>query len=188
MSETIQGEAPGAEQEAAQAQAGSEAQASEQKPAESASTDPWAGLPEEFAWVKDKVAESNSEAAKYRTQRNEAREQLAQAKTLEEFEAAREAFEKQQAALELELTRERAARTHGLTPEDLGLLDGITDPEVLNERAKKLAERLAQAQSDPAPPVPRELRGGRGNESPSDNPSDEDGAALWRKHRAKSRH
>lgn len=109
-------------------------------------------LPE---WARNELTEARAEAAKYRTQRNEAAEK-AKAEAAAEFEAklaelssAKEAVEKQLADAQLAATKTRAA-FGALLPEDdreaflgkatefAGLLQGSTEDEI-SAHAEKLS-------------------------------------------------
>jgi hypothetical protein len=73
--------------------------------------------------------------------------------------------EKQRAdKAEADAARYRAAMEHGLSAEDLDLLDGVPADKI-EERAKLLAERLAHVESKPKP-APSSRRQGGGNDKP----------------------
>lgn len=150
-------------------------------PAEEAKPDPWAGLPEEFAWARNEVETTRREAASYRTQLREEQEKLKSAKTPEEVAAIVAEREARTAELEREVTIERLARKFSLSDDRLEFLVGKTE-EDLTRQAEKLARMVAPAGNEPAPvkvtKVP--LSGGV---SPSDPPSQTDGRQAWRDYR-----
>jgi uncharacterized protein (DUF3084 family) len=100
-------------------------------------------LPDGLKWVGKELQDARSEAARYRTERNEVREQLASAKSPEEFSA----LQKKVHDLEVTQLRKDAARTHNV-PEEL--LDFLTaeDEAGLEAQAKKLG-RPAEKQTIP---------------------------------------
>lgn len=109
--------------------------------------DPWEGIPDEWAWTKQKVEEANREAASRRVALREAEDKLKAAKTPEEFEAAISEYKSKESKLATDLSKERAARKHKLSDELLEFLTGTTD-ELIEAQAAKLAA-LKPAESAP---------------------------------------
>ncbi len=101
-----------------------------------------AGLPEEFAWVKKALSTANSEAARYRTERNAERTLATELKT--SLEGVVSAEDHAAAISEWgnkvkKMTRERIIEKHKL-PEDLAELLKGDDEASLTEHAAKLAK------------------------------------------------
>ena len=114
--------------------------------------DSLAGLPEEFSWVRKALSTANSEAARYRTERNAERTLSADLKTrlegavtAEDFEAARNEWDGKVKSL----VRERIIEKHGL-PEDLAELLKGDDEASLAEHAAKLAKFVPKEPEAPA--------------------------------------
>jgi hypothetical protein len=84
-------------------------------------------LPE---WAQRELSRARSEAGKYRTERNELREKLKDAKTPEDIEAATKEYVEKVEALELQLTRERIARQFNLPDELAERLRGANEEEL----------------------------------------------------------
>lgn len=109
---------------------------------QAAVTDPLAGLPEEFSWVKKELTTARNEAARYRTERNDERTLSAELKTrldgavtAEDFEAAKTEWDGKVKTL----VRERIIEKHKL-PDDLAELLKGDDEASLAEHAAKLAK------------------------------------------------
>lgn len=155
------------------------------EPAEEVKPDPWAGLPEEFAWARNEVETTRREAASYRTQLREEQEKLKTAKTPEEVAAIIAEREARTAELEREVTIERLARKFGIPDERLEFLVGKTE-EDLTRQAEKLAALGAPAPVEPAAVVVTKvpLSGGV---SPTDPPVPADGRQAWRDYRKNRR-
>lgn len=102
-------------------------------------------LPENLKWVGKELQEARTEAARYRTERNDLREQLTGAKSPEEVEA----LQKQVHDLEVTHRRAEAARKHNV-PEDL--LDFLTAEDEAGLEAQ--ATKLARGATPPAAPKP----------------------------------
>lgn len=85
--------------------------------------------------LRTQLKDARAEAAKSRVKNRELREQLAKAKTPEDFQAVAD----KAAQLEVELATERAARKYSLPAELVEYLKGSTAEE-LEESAKKLAK------------------------------------------------
>lgn len=152
-------------------------------PAGDAPTDKWAGIPDEWAWTKAALESANAEAASRRVALREAQEKLSAAKTPEEFESAVSEFKNGQAKLEAELARERAARKHGLADDVLEFLTGTTE-EQIEAQASKLAA-LKPASQEPTPPKVVTVPAPSGGITPSSQPTELDGKALWKAHKAR---
>lgn len=90
------------------------------------------------------LARARQEAANYRVKLREAEQKLADAKTPEEFEAARNELIESNRTLERELLVERAANKHGLPSELRELLKGDTADE-LDAHAKSLAKYVVSS-------------------------------------------
>ena len=138
-----------------------------------ATKDPFAGLPEEFAWVKSDLESTRREAASRRVEVRKLEEQLKDAKTPEDVTKAVEEAAKRSTQLEAELARERAARKHKLDDEFLEFLTGAT-PEQIESQAAKLAA-LAPKVTAPKPNP-------RGGVNPADtNLPELSGRDAWKK-------
>jgi hypothetical protein len=148
-----------------------------------APADPWAGIPDQFAWAKAAVENANREAASRRVALREAEEKLSAAKTPEEFEAAVAEFKNGQSRLEAELARERAARKHGLADDVVEFLTGTTEEQIEAQAAKLAA--LKPASQETVPPVVVTVPAPSGGVTPSSQPTEQDGRALWRAHKAR---
>ncbi len=110
-----------------------------------------AGLPEEFAWVKKALSTANSEAARYRTERNAERTLAAELKT--SLEGVVSAEDHAAAISEWDgkvkkMTRERIIEKHKL-PEDLAELLKGDDEASLTEHAAKLAKYVPATEAAP---------------------------------------
>lgn len=149
-------------------------------------TDPFEGLPDGFAWVKDEISSLRRGEASYRTQLREREAELANAKTPEEVQAVIDSFTSKTSDLELELARERAIRTHKLEDAHLEFITGST-PEEISASAEKLRTLLG-AVTPPPPPAPKvtqvPLSGGS---SPSGEQTELDGRAAYEKYLKSSR-
>ena len=142
--------------------------------------DPYAGLPEEFSWLKDDLESTRREAASRRVALREAEEKLKEAKTPEDIAKAVAEATKLSAELEAEVARERAARKHKLDDSLIEFLTG-TNVEQIEAQAAKLA---ALAPSAPRPVVTRQAP--RGGVTPSDTtPPDLDGREAWRQYKGR---
>ena len=124
-------------------------------------------LPE---WVRTKMSAANSEAAKYRTALRDAEAKLADAKTVEEFEAATAELRTQNENLEHQILVRDVAADAGLPKELAEVLKGSTEEE-LKAHAKVLA-KFAPATG------PEHLGGGLDPNEPSDEEFDPVAAAL----------
>lgn len=134
--------------------------------------DPWEGLPETHAWVKESHAQANREAANYRTQLREAQEKYKDAKTPEEFAEITSALEHKNNILD-------AARKYKVSDDDLEFLTGKT-PEDLARQAEKLAKRAAAAAVEPVtPPVVVTKVPLAGGVQPGDGVAPRSGTKLW---------
>lgn len=114
--------------------------------AEQAAEDAFAGLPEEFSWLKAEVKGLRQESGGYRTKLREQEELFKNAVTAEDHAAAVEASRKGFA----ELTLKDALREHKLPEGAAALIQGAT-PEDTYARAAALAAVIGGA---PAPVVP----------------------------------
>jgi len=148
-----------------------------------AKTDPWEGIPDEWAWTKTQVEAANREAASRRVALRDLEDKTKDAKTPEEFESALTEYKNTQAKLESDLARERAARKHGLADDVLEFLTGTTE-EQIEAQATKLAA-LKPASQEPAPPKVVTVPAPSGGVTPTSQPTEQDGRALWRAHKAR---
>lgn len=141
-------------------------------------SDPYAGLPAEFSWLKDDLESTRREAASRRVALREAEEKLKEAKTPEDISKAVAEATKKNTDLEAELARERAARKHKLDDALLEFLTG-SDAEQIDAQAAKLAALATKpAATAPAPTKPAP----RGGVTPTDStPPEVDGREAWRK-------
>lgn len=164
------------------ADTGTEGQAPENQtpaPATEAPADPYAGLPEEFNWLKQDRESLRREAAGRRVELRELEAKVKDLKTPEEVSAAIADAAKRSAALEAEVARERAARKHKLDDALLEFLTGSTE-EQIEAQAAKLAAL--------APAAPREVvvarQTPRGGVTPADaTPPEINGREEWKKYR-----
>lgn len=145
-------------------------------PAGGAPKDPWEGIPDEWAWTKEKVESANREAASRRVALRDLEDKLKDAKTPEEFEAAKQEFNKKESELTKQLARESAARKHKLSDELMEFLNGTT-AEQIEAQAAKLA-----ALNPGTPPTPHVVTaqppaGGVTPQAPAPELS---GKAAWR--------
>jgi hypothetical protein len=159
---------------------GQEPESKTETTAETKGTDPYAGLPAEFAWLKDDLESTRREAASRRVALREAEDKLKDAKTPEDIAAAVKEASTKSAQLEAELARERAARKHKLADELLEFITGTTE-EQIDAQAAKLAALATSAPREPAPVAPTR-QSPRGGVTPADSsPPDIDGREAWRK-------
>lgn len=143
-------------------------------------TDPWDGLPEEFAWAKQAVERANSEAASRRVALREAEEKLKGAKSPEDIQAAVKEFADKASALETTLAKERAARKHKLADDVLEFLTGTTE-EQIEAQAAKLAS-LKPANQEPlvvTQPAPS------GGVTPASTPNTRTGRDEWKAYKSR---
>lgn len=122
-------------------------------------------LPE---WAREKLTKANAEAANYRTKLREAEKKLADAKTPEELEAAREEIRTESEQRERSLLIENVALLHRLPKELAERLRGETREE-LEADAKALA-KFADIDQDPG-----DLEGGltpRDTDTESNDPGE----------------
>jgi hypothetical protein len=147
----------------------------EQAPA--ASTDPWDGIPEEWAWTKGAVESANREAAARRVALRELEEQTKDAKSPEDYAEAVKSFNSKQTELETALARERAARKHSLADDVLEFLTGTTE-EQIEAQATKLAA-LKPSSSTEAPRVVT-VPAPTGGATPVTQPTEQSGRAAWK--------
>jgi hypothetical protein len=142
-------------------------------------TDPWDGIPEEFAWAKSAVESANREAAARRVALREAEDKLKDAKTPEEFTAAMDQFKASEEKLTVDLERERAARKHKLDDDVLEFLTGTT-AEQIEAQAAKLAG-LKPGVTPPAQTVVITQPTPTGGVTPGDTaPKEPSGREAWR--------
>lgn len=142
-------------------------------------TDPWEGIPDEFAWAKSAVESANREAAARRVALREAEEKLATAKTPEEFTAAVNELKTTSENLTRDLEVERAARKHKLDDDVLEFLTGTT-PEQIEAQASKLAA-LKKAETPPGQTVVITQPTPTGGVTPGDTaPKEPSGREAWR--------
>ncbi|WJN62632.1 head scaffold protein [Streptomyces phage phiScoe10] len=134
----------------------------EEKPAEGET--PPAPKPEDELpeWARKELTKARGEAANYRVKLREAETSLQNAKTPEEFEAARSELSTRIAELESSLLRSNVARKFELPDELAARLQGATEAE-LEADAKSLLKFVA-------PAAPESLGGGL---TPSEDGDDE---------------
>lgn len=144
-------------------------------PAGETKTDPWEGIPEEWAWTKAAVERANNEAASRRVALRDAEDKLKDAKTPEEVQAAVKNFADKTAELETTLAKERAARKHKLDDDVLEFLTGTTEEQIEKQAAKLAA--LKPANQEPrvvtAPPP-------AGGVKPGTTPNTRTGRDEWK--------
>lgn len=144
--------------------------------------DPFAGLPEEFAWLKNDLESTRREAAARRVELRGLQDKFKDAKTPEEVAQAVADATKRSAQLEAEVARERAARKHKLDDALVEFLTG-TDEEQIEAQAAKLA---ALAPSASRSPVARQEP--RGGVTPTDTTVPAiNGRDAWKQYRKGSR-
>jgi hypothetical protein len=133
----------------------------EEKPAEGVTPEakPEDELPE---WARKELTKVRGEAANYRTKLREAEASLQNAKTPEEFEAARSELSTRIAELEHQVVVTAVARKYELPDELIPLLKGDSE-EALEAVAKTLSKYAVT-------PAPESLGGGL---TPSDDNDDE---------------
>ena len=147
-----------------------------------AKTDPWEGLPDEWAWTKNAVESANREAASRRVALRELEDKTKDAKTPEEFTAAMTEYTAKQTQLATELARERAARKHGLADGVLEFLTGTTE-EAIEAQAAKLATLNPKAET---PPKVITVPAPSGGVTPSTGaPKVENGREMWKAYKAR---
>ena len=150
-------------------------------PATEPPADPYAGLPEEFNWLKLDRESLRREAAGRRVELRELEAKVKDLKTPEEVSAAIADAAKRSAQLEAEVARERAARKHKLDDSLVEFLTGATE-EQIEAQAAKLA---ALAPSAPRTPVVTRQEP-RGGVTPADNaPPELSGRDAWKQYRGR---
>ena len=143
-------------------------------------SDPFAGLPEEFAWLKNDLETTRREAAARRVELRGLQDKFKDAKTPEEVAQAIADATTRSTQLEAEVARERAARKHKLDDALVEFLTG-TNEEQIEAQAAKLA---ALAPSAPRTPVTRQEP--RGGVTPTDTATPElSGRDAWKKYRGR---
>ena len=154
------------------------------EPAEPAagSTDPWDGIPEQWAWAKNAVESANREAASRRVALRDLEERVKDAKTPEEFNTALADVKAKEVELTNALARERAARKHKLSDDLLEFLTASTE-----EGIEAQAEKLAALKPVAAAPVVITKLPPTGGAKPSDNSPLESGKNAWAEYRKKNR-
>lgn len=116
----------------------------------------FATLPE---WAQTEIKNLRRGEAKYRTTAAQLRDQLQEAKSQDDIDAAVKQYQERNSELEVELAI--AKHTVGFTPEQLALVDGKTAEEV-EEKANKVRAALAATQGgDPGMPQNPNADGGR---------------------------
>jgi chromosome segregation ATPase len=161
---------------------GQEPETKTETPATETPKDPYAGLPEEFAWLKDDLESTRREAASRRVALREAEDKLKEAKTPEDIAAAVKEATKKSAELETELARERAARKHKLADDLLEFITGTTEEQIESQATKLAALAVTQreTQTTPTKPAPR------GGVTPTDTtPPEVNGREAWKKYRGR---
>jgi len=141
-------------------------------------TDPWEGIPEEFAWAKSAVESANREAASRRVALRDLEEKTKDAKTPEEFTAAMSEFQSAQDKLTVDLERERAARKHKLDDDVLEFLTGTTAEQIEAQAAKLAGLKPGAAPVQTVVVTQPEPTGGV---TPGDKaPKEQSGRDAWR--------
>jgi len=144
--------------------------------------DPYAGLPDEFAWLKNDLESTRREAAGRRVELRELEAKFKDAKTPEEVATAIADATKRSAALEAEVARERAARKHKLDDSLVEFLTGATEEQIEAQAAKLAA--LAPSASRETPVVTRQTP--RGGVTPADTtPPEINGRDAWKQYRGR---
>lgn len=147
-----------------------------------ATKDPFEGLPEEFAWVKNDLESTRREAAGRRVELRELQDKFKDAKTPEEVAQAIADATKRSAQLEAEVARERAARKHKLDDALIEFLTGA-DEEQIEAQAAKLAALATTAPRETPTAAKQTPRGGV---TPADTaPPEIDGRDAWKKYRGR---
>jgi hypothetical protein len=142
--------------------------------------DPYAGLPDEFAWLKNDLESTRREAAGRRVELRELEAKFKDAKTPEEVNAAIAEATKRSAALEAEVARERAARKHKLDDSLVEFLTGATEEQIEAQAAKLAA--LAPSAARETVVVTRQAP--RGGVTPADTaPPEVSGREAWKNYR-----
>lgn len=102
------------------------------------------------AWAKDELSRTRREAARYRTERNTLKEQIKDAKSADEVQALVAEYEEKLARADLDLARERVARSANLPDELAARLKGSTEEELkADAETLKQFARPARGGSDP---------------------------------------
>lgn len=91
------------------------------------------------SWAREKLSAANNEAAKYRTERNDYRDQATAALTkVAEVESAKNAAEERASAVEKELLKYRVAVEAGVPGALIPRLQGSTEDEIKADAAALL--------------------------------------------------
>ena len=144
---------------------------------EATTTDPYAGLPEEFGWLKSDLESTRREAAGRRVELRDLQDKFKDAKTPEEFSAAIADASARSTQLEAEVARERAARKHKLDDSLIEFLTGTDEASIMAQ-----AEKLAALATKPAAPhVVTQLAPTGGVNPSSTTPPDLNGREAWQK-------
>jgi hypothetical protein len=146
--------------------------------------DPFAGLPDEFAWLKNDLESTRREAAARRVELRGLQDKFKDAKTPEEVAAAIADATKRSAALEAEVARERAARKHKLDDSLIEFLTGA-DEEAIEAQAAKLAA-LTPAVVPATVPATATRQQPRGGVIPTDStPPEVSGRDAWNQYKGR---
>lgn len=121
-------------------------------------------------WAKDELSRTRREAARYRTERNNLREQFKDAKSPEEYQQAISEYEEKVKAADLKALRADVARKHNLPDALASRLQGETEEDLVKD-AESLSEFSAAStgtgQQTRQQPSAEDLRGGLNpNEEP----------------------
>lgn len=131
-------------------------------------------------WAKDELARVRREAARYRTERNDLREQVKVAKTPEEYEAAIAEYEEKVKAADIKALRADVARRFNLPDALASRLQGDTEDDLVKD-AESLSEFATSGtnagQRRQQPPAD-DLKGGL---NPNDEPETFDAEEAARK-------
>jgi hypothetical protein len=111
------------------------------------------------SWAREELTRVRNEAAARRVELKTVREELAKAKSPEEYQAAIDGYEKRIAELEFTATRDAVAREFNLPPVLADLLKG-EDADALKAHAKELAAFAPKEESTSPAPNLNDLSGG----------------------------
>lgn len=145
-------------------------------------SDPFAGLPEEFNWLKNDLESTRREAAARRVELRGLQDKFKDLKSPEEVAAAVADATKRSAQLEAEVARERAARKHRLDDALIEFLTG-SDEEQIEAQAAKLAALAVPASREQAAVTRQAPRGGV---TPADTTApDLNGRDAWKQYKGR---
>lgn len=131
-------------------------------------------------WAQNEIRSLRAECARRRTESNELKSRLDEAKSQEDIDAAVADYQARLAQAEREVAFAR--HTQGLSEDLLEFVQGDTEDEIKASAQKVRAAFEARANAEPAPPA--EVSGGM---SPADDDEDLDPIELARRIRAANR-